>query len=302
MTVTRANTRLRIAVQKSGRLADKSLNLLRQCGLEFDLRKDRLFIEAANFPVDLLLVRDDDIPEYVVDGVCDLGIVGANVLEEKLPPLLASEGTQAPRTTRTLGFGYCRLAIATPEGTSITNPRDLQGKRIATSHPQILTAYLARHEVKAKIIEVSGSVEIAPTLKLADAVCDLVSTGSTLRSNGLREMVTIFESRSLLIETGTAMHSDTRATYEALLRRIDGVLRAENAKYIMMNAPTEALVAIKGILPGMEEPSVMPLGTDGKRIAIHAVSPEEIFWETMEKLKAAGASSILVLPIEKIIA
>jgi ATP phosphoribosyltransferase len=294
--------RLRIAVQKSGRLSEKSLALLEKCGLDFDVGvgRARMLYQCADFPIDLMLVRDDDIPEYVADGVCDLGIVGTNVLEERF----CGDSGLTPETVeilRKLGFGRCRLSIAVPDGFQFKGPRSLKGKRIATSYPGRLRRFLADNKVKAEIIELSGSVEIAPSLEVADAVCDLVSTGSTLLQNGLKEVLTVVESQAVLIRTRKTGPASDRIV-DLLLRRVDGVLRAAESKYIMMNASRAALPRIQEIIPGMEEPSIMPLGASGERIAIHAVAREPVFWDTIERLKQVGASSILVLSIEKIIA
>lgn len=298
----RDNDRLRIAIQKSGRLAEKSVALFSKCGLDFDFRKDRLLHECKEFPIDLMLVRDDDIPEYVADGVCDLGVVGENVIRERLLAAPSGDKVSAIETVMRMGFGACRLSIAVPEGSSFAGPADLAGKRIATSYPNCLSQYLAQHAIDAQIVELSGSVEIAPSLRIAEAICDLVSTGGTLRSNGLKEVQVMFESQAALIRTAQPLSPVMASDFERLLQRLRGVLQAVQSKYIMMNAPREALDRIRKIIPGMEEPSVMPLGTDGARIAIHAVARENVFWETIESLKAVGASSILVLPIEKVIA
>lgn len=296
----REDNRLRIAIQKSGRLSEKSISLFAKCGLDFDLRKDRLFLSSTDFPVDLMLVRDDDIPEYVADGVCDLGIVGENVIQEKF---LCQPGADpnGVETLINLGFGGCRLSIAVPDGFPYETPRDLEGLKIATSYPACLSKFLRDEGVKAQILELSGSVEIAPALKIADAICDLVSSGATLQSNGLREATRIYQSQAVLVRTGQELTPQKMVLVERLVQRIHGVLKAGRSKYIMMNALSSALPEIKKILPGMEEPSVMPLGTDGQRVAVHAVASEDVFWETIENLKAAGASSILVLPIEKVI-
>ncbi len=293
--------RLRVAIQKSGRLAEKSISLFMKCGLDFDLRKDRLLHFSPDFPVDLMLVRDDDIPEYVADGVCDLGIVGENVFQEKYFCKPDSVPSQVEILFK-LGFGSCRLSLAVPESFHYESPRSLQGKKIATSYPSCLGKYLRSQGVDAQILELSGSVEIAPALKIADAICDLVSTGSTLQSNGLREVTEIFRSQACMVRTGRVLGPEKTVLMERLLQRVQGVFKAGRSKYIMMNAHISALPRIREILPGMEEPSVMPLGHDGQRVAVHAVASEEVFWETIEKLKAAGASSILVLPIEKVIA
>jgi len=293
----RETSRLRVAIQKSGRLAEKSISLFVKCGLDFDLRKDRLLHECKEFPIDLMLVRDDDIPEYVSNGVCDLGVVGDNVIREH------AHGTRgAVEEVMKLGFGACRLAIAVPEQLQIGSIQELSGTRIATSYPNCLRRFLEEEKVTAEVVELTGSVEIAPTLKIAEAVCDLVSTGATLRSNGLKEFRTLFESQAVLIRTARALPVSMVRDYERLLQRLNGVLLAAQSKYVMMNAPREAVDQIRRIIPGMEAPSVIPLGGDGSKVAIHAVARENIFWETIESLKAVGASSILVLPIEKVIA
>ncbi len=285
--------RLRIAIQKSGRLAEKSVALFMKCGLDFDLRKDRLLYQCQDFPIDLMLVRDDDIPEYVADGVCELGVVGENVLLER--------GSKVETITK-LGFGSCKLSLAIPEHETYLGPQSLQGKRIATTYPNCLKRYLAGIGVSAQIVELSGSVEIAPGLKIADLVCDLVSTGGTLRSNGLKEVQTLFTSQALLVRNPRPLEPALARDMLRLLQRVEGVLQAVQSKYIMMNAPRSALAQIQAIIPGMEEPSIIPLGEKGEKIAIHAVARENVFWETIEKLKEVGASSILVMPIEKVIA
>lgn len=299
MTV-KEKDRLAIAVQKSGRLNEKSLALLGQCGLQFDAVKwkEKLVLRCADFPVDLMMVRDDDIPEYVARGTCEMGIVGENVLEERA----RVHGADGLEVLRKLGFGRCRLSLAVPAGAPFDGPRSLDGKRVATSYPGLLGAFLEDQAVRAEVVTLSGSVEIAPSLHIADAVCDLVSTGSTLHSNGLREVLTVFESQAVLIGTRRALPAVVAEALRKVLVRVDGVRQASRSKYIMMNAPKSALPAIQKIIPGMEEPSIMPLGTSGQRIAIHAVAREDVFWDTIERLKAVGASSILVLPIEKIIA
>ncbi len=295
------NQRLKIAIQKSGRLAEKSVALLIKCGLDFDLRKDRLIHECKEFPIDLMLVRDDDIPEYVADGVCHLGIVGENVIHEQY----ISDPNKHPHSIQTLiqlGFGKCRLSLAVPEGMTYSSPSDLNALRIATSYPSSLKRFLSQNKIEARIIELSGSVEIAPNLKIADAICDLVSTGVTLKSNGLKEVIPILESQAVIIRTSKDLSPTLSQDLERLKQRIKGVIQASQSKYIMMNAPKTALNQIRKIIPGMEEPSVIPLGLGGERIAIHAVARETLFWETIENLKAVGATSILVLPIEKVVA
>jgi ATP phosphoribosyltransferase len=286
--------RLRIAIQKSGRLSDKSVALFTKCGLDFDLRKDRLLYQCSDFPVDLMMVRDDDIPEYVADGVCDLGVVGHNVLLERQLEV---------ETVMPLGFGACRLSIAIPEGVAFDGPSSLDGKRIATSYPVCLRRFLDAERIRATIVELSGSVEIAPSLAIADAVCDLVQTGGTLQSNGLREVLTLFTSEALLVRSLKPMTETVGRDLARLLQRVRAVLDAVQAKYIMMNAPRNQLDEIRRIIPGMEEPSIMELGgPESGKVAIHAVARETIFWDTLERLKEVGASAILVLPIEKVIA
>ena len=267
--------------------------MLDKCGLDFDFHKDRLIYECQEFPVDLMLVRDDDIPEYVADGVCELGVAGENVVAEKD----ARVDISSP-----LGFGGCRLSLAVPLSEPYSGLGDLAGKRIATSYPNTLKKYLVERGVTGTIVELSGSVEIAPALNVADAVFDLVSSGGTLRSNGLREVERVMESQAVLIRTRKTLAPEIEVNLRRLMQRILGVLQASQSKYIMMNAPRSALDSIREILPGMEEPSILPLGGRGDRIAIHAVARENIFWETIERLKEVGASSILVLPIEKVIA
>lgn len=288
--------RLRIALQKSGRLSDRSKDLLARSGVTCEWRSGRLDARSLDYPMDVLLVRDDDIPRYVADGVCELGIVGENVIEERL-------GEELARVTvvRRLDFGRCRLAVAVPKDSPIKTVSDLEGRRIATSYPNSLARYLAARDLKAEIIEISGSVEIAPSVGVADAICDLVSTGATLSSHGLYEIAQVFESQAVLISTAKPISQGQQVNLDRLHSRLAGVLRAEKAKYIMMNAPRSALDRIRTLIPGLEEPTVVPLCGDGQRVAIHAVAPEPIFWETMELLKAAGASSILVVPIEKVI-
>lgn len=296
----RSPERLKIAIQKSGRLNEKSLALLDQCGLNFNFSKDRLFCRCDNFPVDVLLVRDDDIPEYVSDGVAQLGIVGLNVIEEVAAGQRGTVKYPCDQLLK-LGFGHCRLSIAATKEFPYAGPASLEGQRIATSYPGILGAFLQKNNVNAEIVELSGAVEIAPTLDIADAICDLVSSGATLRSNGLKEIEVLLQSESVLLQTGRPLSAELQQIVARLLQRIRGSLKAQQTKYIMMNAPRSSLPAIREILPGMEEPSIMPLWGNDSHVAIHAVAQEHVFWDTMEKLKANGASSILILPIEKII-
>lgn len=288
--------RLRLAVQKSGRLHTDSLDLLKACGIKIKSPKEKLLLHADNFPLDLLFVRDDDIPQLVMDGVCDLGIVGQNVLEESA---LERGTANAYVSERVLDFGGCRLAIALPEERPYSGLKDLAGLRIATSYPQLTKRYLDQQGVKAEVVTLSGSVEIAPRLGLADVICDLVSSGSTLEANKLRAVETIFKSTATLIRNARPLNTEKAHALEIILRRLDGVQKAAGTKYIMLHAPKANLDAIKRLLPGSENPTVLPLAGDESKVALHAVCSEDVFWETMDALKKAGASSILVLPIEK---
>lgn len=291
--------RLRLALQKSGRLSADSLDLLARCGIKLKTPKERLLLHAENFPVDVLFVRDDDIPQLVMDGVCDLGIVGTNVLEESALERRFGGNSHTYTIDRSLDFGGCRLAIALPEERPYKGPKDLEGLRIATSYPQLTRRFFEQQGVKAEVVTLSGSVEIAPRLGLAEAICDLVATGSTLEANKLRAVETIFRSTAVLLRGDRPFTAEKTHAAEILLRRIDGVQKAAEAKYIMLHAPKAALDRIKKLLPGSENPTILPLAGDDTRVALHAVCQEAVFWETMEALKQQGASSILVLPIEK---
>jgi len=291
--------RLRLAVQKSGRLSADSLDLLARCGLKIKTPKEKLLLHAEKFPLDVLFVRDDDIPRLVMDGVCDLGIVGTNVLEESAIERRDSGNGHAYAVERRLDFGGCRLALAVPEERAYRGPADLAGLRIATSYPQLTRRWLAEKKLAAEVVRLSGSVEIAPRLGLADAICDLVATGSTLEANRLRAVETVFASAAVLIRDDRPLNAEKSHSLEILLRRIDGVQKAAEAKYIMLHAPKAALPEIKKLLPGSENPTMLPLAGDDTKVAVHAVCAEAVFWETLESLKRAGASSILVLPIEK---
>jgi ATP phosphoribosyltransferase len=291
--------RLRLAIQKSGRLSTDSLDLLKNCGIRVKAPKERLLLHSDNFPVDVLFVRDDDIPQLVMDGVCDLGIVGTNVLEEAALERRLNGSTGGYLIERPLDFGGCRLALALPEERPYSGVADLQGLRIATSYPQLTRRFLTEQKITADVVYLSGSVEIAPRLGLADAICDLVATGSTLEANKLRAVDTVFKSTAVLIRNTGSLSAGKTHALEILLRRIDGVQRAAEAKYIMLHAPKATLVEIRRLLPGSENPTILPLAGDDSKVALHAVCQEAVFWETMEALKKAGASSILVLPIEK---
>jgi len=291
-------SRLRVAIQKSGRLSERSQEVLKSCGLKFARSKDKLFWYGQDFPVDLLLVRDDDIPRLLLDGVCELGIVGENIAMEVM---LERDGMSQLNCLRKLGFGHCRLSIAVPEERGVGSIAELQGRRIATSYPELTRELLSRRGIEASIIELSGSVEIAPGLGTADAISDLVSTGTTLRANHLKELDVLFKSEAALYGRVDGISESKRALLERLLARLEGVLQAAESKYVMLHAPRDALEKITELLPGVEHPSIMPLeGSD--RIAVHAVCGETVFWEHLEALKAVGASAILVLPVEKMLA
>ncbi|HUX73937.1 MAG TPA: ATP phosphoribosyltransferase [Steroidobacteraceae bacterium] len=293
--------RLRIAIQKSGRLTDGSLELLGQCGLKYARGKDQLMCYGENMPLDVLFVRDDDIPDLVQEDVCDLGLVGLNVLEEKRLAFQARGLAPLFEQVRLLDFGHCRLCIAAADGFAYDGAKSLAGKRIATTYPAILSRFLAERGIAAEIVVLSGAVEIAPRLGRADLICDLVSTGSTLAANHLREVQTVLASQAALIRTPQPIAAEKREWTRRLLMRIDGVLQVKGSKYIMLHAPRSALAAIAKLLPGSETPTVIPLDNAGDRVAVHAVCRENVFWETLEELKNAGASSVLVLPVEKML-
>lgn len=288
-------TRLHIAIQKSGRLADSSRELLKDAGFRIQSGKNSLTARVENFPAELMFVRDDDIPTFVSDGVCEFGIVGQNVLEE----FALDQDQRGYEVLAELGFGQCSLRIAAPEAQAYTGPQSLQGQRIATSYPCVLRRYLNDHGIEAAIVTMSGAVELAPRLQIASFVCDLVSTGATLEANGLRAVETVLESQAVLIRTLKPLDQGRSEIAGGLLSRIDGVLATKESKYIMMNAPSEALKDITALLPGAEAPTILPLHGRPGHFAVHAVCQESVFWETLQKLKAAGASAILVVPIEK---
>lgn len=285
--------RLRIAVQKSGRLADRSLDLVRDAGLRVVKGANDLLYKVENYPIDLLRVRDDDIPTFVADGVCDLGIVGENVLEE------GKNGGANASVVMPLGFGKCTLKLACPPTLDYAGPGSLEGARIATSYPRILRRFLDERGVNADIVVMRGAVEVAPRLKLAAAICDLVSTGATLEANGLVAKETVFESQAVLIRSPVAPEPGLQHLLDSIIERMAGVVSSQGAKYVMLNAPRAALDEVTALLPGAGAPTVMPLMGRDDAVAVHAVCQEAVFWETLEALKAAGASAILVLPIEK---
>ncbi len=294
--------RIKIAVQKTGRLTDHSIDLLERCGLKLTKSKDQLFLYGENMPIDLLLVRDDDIPGLVSDDVCDLGIVGLNVVEEKRQQLLGEGWEPCFKQVFELDFGHCRLALAAPEGVEYTDKASLNNRKIATSYVNILRDYLKTNGIDAEPVYFSGAVEIAPKLGKADFICDLVSTGNTLVANGLTEVETLLESEAVVIQTEATLSDEKQALVDRMLQRLDGVLQVRESKYIMLHAPRDALPQIRDLLPGSEAPTVMPLDGAGDKVAVHAVCRENVFWETLENLKAAGASSLLVLPVEKMLA
>ncbi|MFA0085878.1 ATP phosphoribosyltransferase [Vibrio sp. 10N.286.49.C2] len=291
--------RLRIAIQKKGRLSRDSQDLLKKCGVKFNVMGERLVVHSLNMPIDLLLVRDDDIPGLIMDGVVDLGFIGENELEEVRLDRIALGEPNEFHTLRRLDFGGCRLSIAIDKDVTYNGPQDLAGKRIATTYPQLLKSYMDEQGVDFSACMLTGSVEVAPRAGLADAIADLVSTGATLEANGLKEAEVIFRSKATLIQRQGEFDADKLALIEKLLTRMQGVQQAKESKYIMLHAPIAKLEQIKALLPGAEDPTVLPLSTDKERVAVHLVSTENLFWETMEGLKELGASSILVLPIEK---
>jgi ATP phosphoribosyltransferase len=284
-------TTVRLAVQKSGRLHDGSIDLLRESGLNISNGRDQLKTIVRNFPVEILFLRDDDIPQYIEDRVADIGIVGENVLTEK---------NKSVRIARKLDFAKCRLSIAVPKSENYNGVKWLEGKNIATSYPIITKKFLAENKVNATLHEISGSVEIAPGIGLADAICDLVSTGSTLLSNGLKEVEIVMQSEAVLI-TSPTLQPEKEKILEKLLFRISAVQSARNNKYILLNCPDESIPKITSVIPGMNSPTIMPLGRKGWS-SLHSVVNENDFWEKIDLLKSFGAEGILVIPIEKMIA
>lgn len=282
--------RIRIAVQKSGRLSDSSLKLIKECGVHFNNGKGKLKAVSHNFPAEFLFLRDDDIPGYVEDGVADIGIVGENVMLEKEKDVIL---------IKKLGFSKCRLSLAIARDKEYGGVQDFEGMSIATSYPRILRQYFKEKSINADLHEISGSVEIAPSIGLADAVCDIVSSGSTLLSNGLKEVETILKSEAVLISHRN-ISTERKEALDQLLFRIDAVQKGSRSKYILLNAPAESTDKIIDILPGMRSPTVLPLAMAGWN-SIHSVLKEDEFWEVIEQLKAAGAEGILVIPIEKMI-
>ncbi len=284
------NTILRIAIQKSGRLSESSLNLVKECGIRFSNGGGKLKAASHNFPMELLFLRDDDIPGYVEDGVADIGIVGENEMAEKNKDI---------EVVKKLGFSKCRLSLAIPKADNYDGLHDLEGTSIATSYPNILRSYLTQKNIKADIHEISGSVEIAPGIGLAEAICDIVSSGSTLLSNGLKEIETIFHSEAILI-ANKALEKEKKVLLDQLTFRMDAVQAGQNNKYILLNAPDDKLEEIIELLPGMKSPTVLPLAKKGWS-SIHSVITEDEFWERIQNLRNVGAQGILIVPIEKMI-
>lgn len=281
---------LRIAVQKSGRLSEDSLKLFKECGIKFESGGSKLRSVSSNFPIEFLFLRDDDIPGYVEDGVADLGVIGQNVLMENIKKV---------DIVKELGFSKCRLSLAIPRNENYTDLTYFEGKNIATSYPNLTNQFLLANGVNAQTHEISGSVEIAPSIGLAEGICDIVSTGGTLLSNGLKEVAEVFKSQAVLIAYSN-LSEEKKAILAKLLFRIDSVQRGQNAKYVVLNAKKEHLDQIISLLPGMKSPSVVPLATEGW-FSLHSVISENDFWEIIESLREAGAEGILVLPIEKMI-
>lgn len=282
--------KLKIAIQRSGKLADGSASLLRKCGIAFANGNGKLRTQSEDFPLEIFFLRDDDIPDYVADGVADIGIVGENIV---------AENPKNVQTLEKLGFGHCRLSLAVPKSFDYSLPSDFAGKRIATSYPRVLGEFLASKGISAEIHKLSGSVEIAPSIGLADAVCDLVSSGSTLFSNGLREVEVVMDSEAVLI-VRPDLPNDVAALLESLLFRIRSVKAAAQNKYILLNAPSEATERITAILPGMKSPTIVPLAESGW-VSIHSVISEHDFWDVVDSLKRSGAEGILVLSIDHMI-
>jgi ATP phosphoribosyltransferase len=282
---------LKIAVQKQGRLTQGSVDILKRAGFKFESGQELLFTLCQNFPLEILFVRDDDIPEYVCDCVCDLGIVGLNVIKERKIKV---------KILANLGFAKCSLKIAVPADSNINQIRDLTGRKIATSYPRILSDYLRQNNIQAEVLKISGSVEIAPSLGVADAICDLSATGSTLKTHDLISIADILESQAVLISQTDVRQNKKNKLIQEFLKRIRAVLEAEGKKYILLNAPRQRLAEIIKILPSAKSPTIMPL-QDADWVAVHSVVPEEVLWFTIDKLKQLGGQGILVLPIEQMV-
>lgn len=296
-----SSKKFRIAMQKSGRLSTDTTDLLKSCGLKINKREDRLIAHVENMEIDILRVRDDDIPGLIMDHVVDWGVVGENVLEETT---LERQQEGLPigfKQVRKLDYGECRLSLAIPVEQEWKGVESLQGLKIATTYPNLTKRYLDSKGVSFKPVLLTGSVEVAPRAGLADAICDLVSSGATLEANGLKEVEVVFRSKAVLIQRDQELYPEKQRIAETLVTRIDGMMEAHGSKYIMLHAPKDKIAEITALLPGAENPTLLELSGNPTHVAMHVVSSENLFWETMEKLKALGASSILVLPIEKML-
>ncbi|PWE17932.1 ATP phosphoribosyltransferase [Marinicauda salina] len=292
-------SRLTLGVQKKGRLAEGGMELVRRAGVKLAWGRDELMRRAENLPLDLMLIRDDDIPNFVASGACDYGIVGENVLYEAQARSPRIAGLE---TVMKLGYARCRLKLASPKDGEVRAVDDLAGRTVATSYPSLTERFLNERGVDAEIVEMSGSVEIAPRMGIADAICDLVSSGATLEANGLAAFETVLESEAVLIRAPRSKSAEIESTAELLVERFKGVIASRQTKYILLNAPKDRLEDVRAVLPGSDAPTVAPVVGRDDVVAVHAVCTEEVFWSTLEKLKAVGARSILVMPIEKMMA
>lgn len=281
---------LALALQKGGRLSEKSISILKDCGIEFETGSRKLISRAKNFPLEVLFLRDDDIPEYVANGIAQIGILGKDVLLESKKELKLVKG---------LGFAQCRMSLAVPNALDYPGKSFFQNKRIATSFPHILQSWLDENQIQAETEYISGSVELAPSIGLSEAICDIVSSGSTLKTNGLKEVERIMDSEAVLV-SNVKLNAEQQALLDGLRFRMEAVERARSGKYISLNAPDASLDRIREILPGLKSPTIVPLADPGWS-AIHTVVQEKVFWESIDQLKAAGAQGIVVLPIEKMI-
>ncbi|MDP7591138.1 MAG: ATP phosphoribosyltransferase [Litorilituus sp.] len=297
--MTTSEPRLRIAMQKSGRLSEDTQKLLKGCGLKLNVSDRRLLAHVKNMPIDIMRVRSSDIPGLVMDGVCDLGIVGDNTLEEEeLSRALIGSKNEYIKTTP-LNFGDCRFSIAMPEEFEYTGLQCLDGLRFATTYPQLLNRFAKNNGINVEFCLLKGSVEVAPRVGLADGICDLVSTGATLEANGLKEVAEVFRSKASLIQRSSPLSDERQAILDTLLPRINGVMKAKESKYIMLHAPKDKVEQVSALMPGKETPTILPLAGRDDLVAVHVVATETFFWETMEELKTLGCNSILVMPIEK---
>jgi len=296
------NNRIKIAIQKSGRLTEHTISLLKKCGLVISHTKNQLIGYGENMPFDLMFVRDDDIPGLVQDNLCMLGIVGMNeALEKKIEIESSKEGPANFEMVSNLDFGQCKLSFAYPDNSGYENLKNLKGKTVATSYPNIVTDYISKEGLGINVTQFSGAVELAPSLGKADLICDLVSSGQTLKAHNLSEGQTILESTAVVIKSLQAMDSIQENWVNKLIERIQGVLQVKESKYIMMHAPRASIDSITNLLPGTESPTIIPLEGTNEIVALHVVCKENIFWETLEDLKAKCASSILVVPVEKML-